>query len=272
MDNGKETAIKLWVDESTEVSGSHILVGYLITDCDGKEYSFFKELTDRRKELKCFTTLHGREIKKREINLFDKWLEVFNSQKYNQGIYFHAFLYERNEDMISKDKTFEHYFAKQSIFALALKMKGGEHFDKHVSKMFEDVQTLTILFDNRSDHIAEVISRDKHKNILRIPQLEDIYRKEITEQIEKQTRKSSKTNDLTVRFSFVSDECFDGIQFTDCFLYAIRQKLEGNQASPLVRIFDKHFLDLSEDVVNLGFQEIYKWDKKFNFFQIREKK
>jgi hypothetical protein len=218
--------------------------------------------------------MHGNEISvndTREINLFDKWLEVFNQSEYEKGIYFHAFLYKRDEGKISGDKTFEHYFAKQSIFALASKMKGGDHlFDKHVSRMFEDVKTLIILFDNRGDHLAKITSKQGSRNISRIPQLEDIYRSEIIEQIEKQINKSSKTNDLTVRFSFVSDECFDGIQFTDCLLYAIRQKIEGNKDSPLVEVFDKHFLNLKDDVKDLGFQEIYKWDKKFNFFQAYE--
>lgn len=269
--NEKETAIKLWMDESTEVNGQYILVGYLITDCYEKEYDFFKSLTQKRHKTKCFTTLHGSDIDKsdsKKIELFDEWLGVFNENVFEKGIYFHVFLYKKDEKKISKNKNFEHYFAKQSVFALAQKMKGSDLFDKHVANMFKDVKTVIILADNRGDYSAEIIPKDQGGNtISKIHQLEDIYLKEIVEQFEKQTGKSTKTNDLTVRFSFVSDECFDGVQFSDTLLYAIRQKLEGNNEHHLAKVFDKHFLNTDEDVKELGIKEIYKWDKKFNFFE-----
>ncbi|MCK9544323.1 MAG: hypothetical protein M0R03_20070, partial [Novosphingobium sp.] len=114
--DSKEVAIKLWMDESTEVDNDYTLVGYLITDCSEKEYSFFRDLTKARESLKCFTTLHGNKIKEwdiREINLFDKWLEVFEGKNYQQGIYFHVFLYKEDKTKISKGKNIENYFAKQ---------------------------------------------------------------------------------------------------------------------------------------------------------------
>ena len=251
----KETAIKLWMDESLNINGDYILIGYLITDCYEKEYSFFKSLTEKRNEIKCFDTLHGNKINSsdlKKIDLFDNWLSVFKNKDFENGIYFHMFLYKRDDTKISKDKTFEHYFAKQSIFSLALKMKGSKLFDKHINNMFKEVKTLFILVDDRGDTKLN----------------KKFYKEEIIKQIENQTKKDTKTNDMTIRFSFVSDECFDGIQFTDMLLNAVRQKLIDNNEHPLAKIFDKHFLDgLKDNVKKLGFKEIYKWDKKFNFFE-----
>ena len=67
----------------------------------------------------------------------------------------------------------------------------------------------------------------------------------------------------------MSDECFDGIQFTDCFLYVIRQKIEGNENHPLVKVFNKHFLGdaLKKRVKHLDWKEIYYYDMKFNYFE-----
>ena len=152
----KETVIKIWVDESTEIDGNYMLVWYLITDAYENECHFFRELTEARIKNKCFTTLHGNRIseKDREFKLFDDWLNIFN--KYNQGVYFHVFLYKRDEKMISKGKTFEHYFAKQSVFSLSQKMKGNDLFDKHVANMFKNVSTIFVLFDNIDDEIDDL--------------------------------------------------------------------------------------------------------------------
>ncbi len=260
-----EEAIKIWVDESTEINGQYILIGYLITNANKEEYDFFKKLTEARGELKCFKTLHGCEMSEecREIKLLDKWLSIFVEA--NNGIYFHAFLYKKNEKYISTEETFEHYFAKQSIFSLSLKMNKKGY---PVQTMFGDVSTLFILFDNRQSHSADIIHKKQGKDIFRIHALETIYRDSIVKQIENRSKRNSKTTDLTVRFSFVSDECFDGIQFTDCLVYLIRQKLESVESNQFTKLFDKYFLDHKDkDVQELGFKKIYEYDKKFNFFE-----
>ena len=104
-----------------------------------------------------------------------------------------------------------------------------------------------------------------------IPGLEDIYKDEICKQISKITGKDPKTTDLTVRFSFVSSECFDGMQFSDCLLYLVRQKIINEKSGSLnvfTELFDKHFLNnLNPETKRIGFKKIYEYDKKFNFFE-----
>lgn len=267
-----ESAITVWVDESTDIiinDQNYTLVGYLITNSDKEEFKFLNNLKQSRKEgIGCWTTMHGREIKEsdaRKINLLDKWLNVFHD---SDNVYYHAFLYKRNHKFIDKDKTYEHYFAKQSLFALANKMKKTGY---SINTMFNKVKTLTIIFDRRRSHCAEIIFKEESKQIERLNELEDIYKDEICKQVSKISGKDSKTTELTVRFSFVSSECFDGMQFSDCLLYLLRQKIDleilGTE-NVFTKLFDKHFLnDLNPETKKLGFRKIYEYDKKLNFFE-----
>lgn len=267
-----ETAITVWVDESTEIlidGQNYSLVGYLITNSDKEEFDFLNNLKQARKENGgCWTTMHGTEIKdsdSRKIYLLDLWLDIF---KKTDNAYYHSFLYKRKDNFISKDKTYEHYFAKQSLFSLANKMKKSGYL---INTMFNKIKTLTVIFDRRRSHCADVFSKEESKEISRLNDLEEIYKTEISEQISKISGKNSKTNDLTVRFTFVSSDCFDGMQFSDCLLYLIRKKIEAEitkSENVFTRLFDKYFLDdLNPETKRLGFREIYEYDKKFNFFE-----
>lgn len=269
---GKELAITIWVDESTDVlinNKKYNLIGYLITNSDEEEFLFLNKLKQARKEPECcWTTLHGREMKcddTKKMGLVDRWLTCF---KLSENVYFHTFLYKKNEKFISKEKTYEHYFAKQSVFSIANKMKKTGYT---INTMFKDVSTITILFDRRRSHSASIVANGKKSDIKRINDLEDIYKSEIAQQITKISGKNSKTTELTVRFSFLSAECFDAIQFSDCLLYLIRHKIEqeqNNKENNFTRLFDKHFLnDLDSHTKSIGFKKIYEYDKKFNFFE-----
>lgn len=267
--NDKKTAITIWVDESTEIKinkQEYNLVGYLITNSDTEEFSFLNKLKQARKEKPCcWKTLHGCEITKSDINkteLIKRWLKIFQE---DESVYFHAFLYKKNESFITQEKTYEHYFAKQSVFSLANKMKST---GLPIQRMFSNVGTLTVLFDRRRAHSASVVKKTQGGSLIeRLNELEDIYSDEIKEQIKNISGKDSKEKDFTVRFSFLSSECFDGMQFTDCFLYLIRNKLE-NKKNIFVEIFDTIFLSgLDQHTLNLGFEKIYEYDQKFNFFK-----
>ncbi len=266
------SSITIWVDESTEIqinNNPYNLVGYLITNSDKEEFDFLNRLKQLRKELPpCWTTMHGCEINekdKRPLGLLDRWIKAFID---SQTVYFHAFLYKRNEKFISKEKTYEHYFAKQSVFALAHKMKKEGHI---INTIFNEVSTLNVLFDRRRSHSANIVSKSATSDISRINDLEEIYKNEISSQISKISGKSLKTNDLTVRFSFINSECFDGMQFSDCLLYLIRKKIEqeqNGQENVFTELFDIHFLNyLDPHTKALGFRKIYEFSKKFNFFE-----
>ncbi len=252
----KENAIKIWVDETFIENKKNIktIVGYLITNTYTEEHKFFNELTKARKKNNYNNVLHGQDLKQRikqddkALKLLDDWLEIFRK---SDNVYFHCFLYNRQDRYIakSKSKNYEHYFAKQSVFALAHRMK---KIGVKIETIFSDVHTLFVLFDRRGSNTED---------------LSNAYKKEITQQIEKQAKRNSKSNDLTVRFSFVSSECFDGIQFTDCFLYIIRQK-ELGEDNCFVDLFDKHFIyGLDNDIKEKGYKKIYEFDKKFNIFE-----
>lgn len=267
-----ESAITVWVDESTDIlinNQNYTLVGYLITNSDKEEFDFLNKLKQARKgSPSCWTTMHGNEIKEsnvRKLKLLDTWLSIFRK---SENVCFHTFLYKRNGKFILKDQTYEHYFAKQSLFALANKMKKSGHL---INTMFSDVKTLTVIFDRRRSHCADIIFKEDSKKIDRLNDLEDIYKDEICKQILKITGKDSKTIDLTVRFSFVSSECFDGMQFSDCLLYLVRQKITSEESSSVnvfTELFDRHFLnDLNSETKRLSFKKIYEYDKKFNFFE-----
>jgi len=268
-------AITVWVDESTEIQigeDSYNLVGYLITNSDSEEFSFLDQLKQARKgHPQCWTSMHGSEMdetNERQMILLDKWVELFTT---NDSVGFHCFLYKRDERFIAQGQTYEHYFAKQSVFALANKMRRRAGYV--VNSMFKDVSTLTVLFDRRRTHEAQIAQRGDGVQINRIHELENVYKEEIANQIRRISGKDANGDGFTVRFSFLSSECFDGMQFSDCLLYLARKKIEqdiGGEANSFTEIFDKHFLsDLDEHTRTIGFRKIYEFDKKFNFFESR---
>lgn len=267
-----EQAITIWIDESTEIlikKQSYNLIGYLITNSDKEEFDFLNKLRQsRKKDIGCWTVMHGNEISDndiRKLNLLEKWLVLF---KNSNSVYFHLFLYKKNGKYISKNKTYEHYFAKQCIFSLANKMKKSGYT---INTMFKNVSTLTVLFDRRRSHVADIIVKNDLNNIERFNELDEIYKTEIENQIQKISGKNTKTTELTVRFSFVSSECFDAMQFCDCLLYLVRKKIEQENEgdeNTFTKMFDKYFLnDLNKHTKNLSFKKIYEYSKKFNFFE-----
>ncbi len=266
-----ETAITIWIDESTEIrlkNQEFNLIGYLITNSDKEEFDFLNSLKQARKaEQSCWVTLHGSELREdaRKLNLLNRWIEVF---KASDDVYFHVFLYRKNDSYISEDKTYEHYFAKQSIFSLAQKMKKKGYT---INTMFKDVSTLTVLFDRRRAHAADVFTKNGKVSVERLNELEEVYRSEIEDQIKRISAKDSKSKDFTVRFSFLSSECFDAMQLSDCLLYLVRKKIEQEVdgiENTYTQIFDKYFLnDLDAHTKAVGFKKIYEYDKKFNYFE-----
>jgi len=266
-------AMTIWVDESTEIKldgKEYNMIGYIITDSDESEFNFLNKLKQSRKEEPvCWTTIHGCEINekdKRKLALLHRWLKIF---KDDTSVCFHVFLYKKNTAYISRHKTYEHYFAKQSVFSLAYKMqKNGKEL---INRMFKDVGTLTVFFDRRRSHIADIVSKDSKSSIInRINELEDVYQEEINAQIKKIAEKDNSSLDFTTRFSFVSSACFDVMQLSDCLLYLTRKKLEESVSGPNVftEIFDEYFLNnLNKHTRDLGFKKIYEFDKKFNFFE-----
>lgn len=269
-----ESAITVWTDESTGIlirGVEYNMIGHLIANSDKEEFDFLNKLRQSRKEIpSCWTNLHGCKIKEsdtRKLDLLERWLIQF---KNSEHVYFHIFLYRKNERYITQEKTYEHYFAKQSVFSLANKMKKRGYL---INTMFKDVSTLTILFDRRRSHFADIVFKDSNQGlqIRRLNDLEKIYKKEIEDQISRISSRNTKTTDLTIRFSFLSSECFDAMQLCDCLLYLVRKKIEqeaGATEDPFTKLFDKYFLDnLGNDTKLLSFKEIYQYDKKFNFFE-----
>lgn len=244
-------------------------MGYLITNCDREEFEFINKLKQARKEdPTCWTTLHGNELKesnKRQFALLERWLRIFHK---TDEVYYHAFLYRKNERFIQYGQTYEHYFAKQSIFSLACKMKSSGHT---INTMFKNVSTLTVLFDGRRSHTAQITSDRRESIINRLNELENIYKEEIGKQIYKVSGKNYKTTSLSIRFSFISAECFDAMQFSDCFLYLLRHKIlqeKSGMENIYTKLFDKYFMkNLPLEVKNLGFKKVYEFGQKLNIFE-----
>lgn len=264
----KPTAITIWVDESTELlieGEEYNLVGYLITNSDKEEFEFLNKLKQARKKSPvCWTTLHGSQMSfddAPKIDLIKRWIEVFDN---DSRVCFHAFLYKKNANFISRGQTYEHYFAKQSVFSLANKMKKtGEP----LNTMFSEVGTLRVLFDRRRAHSVVIRSEEEFSILERLNELENTYKEEIQNQIKTNSGKDSSTSEFTVRFSFLSSDCFDALQFTDVLLYLIRQKLEGN-SNKFTDIFDECFLKkIPKDVQRMGIERVFAWDQKFNIFK-----
>ncbi len=264
----EDRSLTIWIDESTEINigGAEFnLIGSLISTSDKGKFIFLNRLYQARKNSPiCFDTLHGCEIQEsetRKLNLIKRWLKVFQS---SPKVYYHCFLYRKNTSYVASDQTYEHYFAKQSVFSLANKMKS---YGYPINTMFKNIDSLIILFDRRRAHTVETneISLTR-STIERLNNLESVYRGEIKNQLSRVTGRS----DIKVRFSFISSDCFDAMQFSDCFLYLVRKKLEQkeNSSSQFTRLFDLHFLDdLDTHTRELGFKKIYEFAEKFNYFE-----
>lgn len=262
-------AITIWVDESTEIKINNNywnLVGYLITDSDKNEDLFRKKLRELRKKHSSWKKLHGNDLdpSSRRIDLLDDWLKAFQEMY----VRFHVFLYKRDGRYIKKEKTYEDYFARQSVFSLACKMKSS---GSSLNTMFKNISTLRVLFDRRREHVADIVTKDQKTTIERLHELENVYKKAIGEQIENISSKNYKTNNFTIRFSFLASECFDLMQFSDSLLYLVRNKIEqdiSGKSNIYTDLFDKHFINhLPKRTQNLGYRKIYNSDKKFNFFE-----
>ena len=245
----KAQAITVWCDETsirTKDNTFHI-IGTLITDSDIKELEFMKSVLELRKKHRIWTTIHGSRLSysDKELSFLEDFLQLFWAE---QDVYFHVFLFKEERAWAS---NFEKYFAKQSAFALGLKLRKEGY---PINTVFSNVGNIRFLFDRRSgDSGRRVLDND--------------YKTEIKKQIRKQSRRGI---DLTVRFSFVSAECFDLIQMTDILLYMIKLHIEDKngirELSPeqqkLLGTFRKYFFN--DKIVSLS---DYAWAEKFNFFK-----
>ncbi len=249
----KSSAITIWVDESLNIKigwKEYVLMWYLITNSYIEELDFLRKLKVARKETNSWHTMHWCKITisdVRQIKLIREWMKIFNE---DNNVYFHTFLYKVDRRYIPRWETYEHYFAKQSIFALANKMKDSWSL---IQTMFREIKTINIIFDRRRDYEWwwwEVVNW-----------LEEVYRSKITEQIKLITWKN-----ITIRFSFVNSRCFDAIQFTDIFLSLFRNKILENDKF-FTEIFDEFFInDLDDDVKILPLEQIFWEDSKLNYF------
>lgn len=260
-------AITVWIDESTEISlnrEEYNLMGYLITDSDSKEFDFLGKLKQARKETPmCWNTIHGSEISKNDKNkmaLIKRWLDLFIQDK---SVSFHGFLYKKNLQFVTNNANnggYERYFSWQAAFWIASKMKSTW---VGIQTIFKDVWTITVLFDRRRSHTAT----QENGNIIRYNDLENTYIDAIRRKINAVTNR----DDITVRFSFLSSDCFDAMQLTDIMIFILRLKIEKNFKHPLFKIFSyfisKYFDGLNIDVTNFNLQNFFGYDPKYNFFQ-----
>ncbi len=263
-----EKALTIWIDESTDIKiedKEYNLIGYLITNSDSEEFQFLNELRQSRKKTRCFKTLHGNRIKPQreleKIDLIASWLDVFQQ---SPQVFFHAFLYKKESREIQSSESYEHYFAKKSVASIANKMK-EEGFDYET--WFQGVKSVKVLFDRRRAHHIEVSQDDSQQIILeRLNSLENVYKKEIKEEIEKISGR-----DIALRFSFLSADCFDAMQLSDIMIYLIRHKIQAQYGiqdeNIFTQLFDTHFINsLDEDIQQYSLMDIYQYDKKMNFY------
>ena len=259
-------AITVWIDESTEISlngEEYNLMGYLITDSDSREFDFLNKLKQARKESPmCWNTIHGSEISqndKNKIELIKRWLDLFIQEK---SVSFYSFLYKKNLQFVPNDGGYERYFSWQAAFWIASKMKKRWI---GIQMMFKDVWTMTVLFDRRRSHVAT----QENGNITRYNDLEKTY----IDAIRKKINTVTNRDDITVRFSFLSSDCFDAMQLTDIMIFILRLKIEGRFDHPLFQIFSyfiSHYFNqrrVKIDIRNFNLQNFFGDDPKYNFFQ-----
>lgn len=266
-----ERALTIWIDESTDInidSQEYNLIGYLITNSDREEFEFLNRLKQSRKRIGAWSTIHGSKIRPtndtRKMQLIDSWLYEFTQAP---NVYFHAFLYRKDNLEIQASETYEHYFAKKSIASISNKMKNS---GLEIETWFRNVKTITILFDRRRSHEIRIDEGENTQMIAkRLNSLETVYKNEIKQEIRAITERET---DITLRFSFLAAECFDAMQFSDVMLYLIRHKLlaqmEIESENDFTKLFDKFFIDTisDEDVREYSLMDIYQYDKKFNFY------
>ena len=242
-------AITVWCDESRiQINGhTYHLIGALITNSDNEEYEFKKALLQCRKDRRCWNVIHGTEIREGDsskINLIDSWINRFQLE---DNVWFHVFVYKENRRYAGEG--FERYFAKQSAFSLANKMKSVGY---PIQTLLKDVGTVTYLFDRRRDEAGDTLG--------------NVYEESIKTQLR---TISKKGNSLTVRFSFISSNCFNCMQLTDVLLYMVKNRIEkelGNELpaaqNRLVELWESYFLD--ENILEL---KDFEFDSKFNYFR-----
>lgn len=241
-------AITVWCDE-TEVSydgGTRHAIGNLITDSDTEELRFLSEVIQLRKKHRYWMTLHGSDLSysQKELDFIEDLVKLFwNAER----VYFHVFVYKENRRYANNG--FEKYFAKQSAFALGMKLRENGY---PINTLFSQVGTVRFLFDRRTGDSSRGLDSD--------------YKDEIKNQLRKQSKRS---DDLTVRFSFVSLECFDLMQLTDILLYMVKLYREKRTASGNISVGQQKLLDIFERYfLNGKMQKLsdYDFSEKVNFF------
>jgi hypothetical protein len=244
-------AITAWIDESEVLiqNKKHHLIGILITDSFSEEEKLSLNLIKLRKKHSAWHTVHGSNLENpasqhsdRIYKLIEDWIKLFLE---SENVCFHMFCYPENR-RFSGD-SFENYFAKQSVFGLANKMKES---GVGIQTLFKNVRTVKILFDNRDDDKVSGTGAG--------------YKEKICEQLALQ----SKRSDITTRFSFVSSECFNCIQLSDILLYMSKLKIEEEEGiglsekqKTILNIWKKYFTD--QRYINIS---DYTYDEKFNYF------
>lgn len=124
---------------------------------------------------------------------------------------------------------------------------------------------MTVLFDRRRSHVAT----QENGNITRYNDLEKTY----IDAIRKKINAITNRDDITVRFSFLSSDCFDAMQLTDIMIFILRLKIEGRFDHSLFQIFSyfiSHYFNqrrVKIDIRNFNLQNFFGDDPKYNFFQ-----
>ncbi len=241
------SAITVWLDESEIIydNKSYWIIRQLITKSDGDEFDFLKQLKISHKEAKTWDTLHACEFcktDKRKWNLLTSWLKAFQK---DENVYFHTFIFEKSEEWESNFSTPHDYFANQIFFGLANKMKNS---GLYIQTLFKEVDSITAIMDRRSANSGFIFQEEDQNNIsiARMNDLEVIYENRII----KTLNHNSSSKNISLRFSFASSRCFDGLQLCDCLTYMVRKKFvseiqveESDNKIEFLDLFDRFFLD-----------------------------
>jgi len=92
--------------------------------------------------------------------------------------------------------------------------------------------------------------------------LDGVYSQAIKDRILEISGKDSNSREFSTRFSFVSAECFDGIQLCDILLNFTRKKIQN---SPLPNAAKTLFLEnLTQTQTKIPLWELYENDIKLN--------
>jgi len=241
-------AITVWCDETEVAYGGSTrhAIGSLITDSDTEELRFLDEVIKLRKKHRYWMTLHGSDLSysEKELDFIEDLIKLFWS---TERVYFHVFVFKENRTYATDG--FEKYFAKQSAFALGMKLR-KDGFP--INTLFSQVGTVRFLFDRRTGDSSRGLDSD--------------YKEVIKNQLRK---RSERDDDLTVRFSFVSLECFDLMQLIDIFLYMVKLYREKRTFPGNISVGQQKLLDIFEQYfLNEKMQKLsdYEYSEKVNFF------